>query len=109
MWIAAYGPAPQPSGFGEARPIEPAVVSGLATLAVVLARLARAIQKKQRVMHHFARTRPEFHGFHPLVFGQLQRNGEVAIDIRTGRRELESLRHGEHHVRLTQLPSLGEL
>ena len=42
-------------------------------------------------MHHFPRARPELDGLHPLVFRDIHRNGEVAVDIGPGRRDLERL------------------
>jgi hypothetical protein len=61
------------------------------------------------VVHDGARRRSEVHCPNPDVSIQVQRQDEIAIDVRAARGNVERLAHRHDQIRLTELPSFREL
>ena len=59
-------------------------------------------------MHDLAGLRTEFDGAHPLVFGEIQRQHEVPVDVAALGGNFERLGHLEDEVGFPELPAFGE-
>src|ERR1700728_1684204 len=109
-------PAPKPNSAGPCTAIKRcsadrshAAKARVPVLPVPFPERSRGVEGVENVVHHLARAGTKLNRAHPFVFGEAGGDHEIAVNIGTARRQIVAHRHFKNQVRLSQVPTVGEL